>query len=60
MPVFFLVCNYCSKIECYMVATGQEAVKRGAGGGRGFLVRAFSFELGKIDVLRENRSKLKL
>ena len=28
---FFRVCNYLSKIECYKVATGQEAVKRGAG-----------------------------
>lgn len=30
------------------------------GGGGGFLVREFSFESGKIDVLRENRGKLKL
>ena len=57
---FFLVCNYCSKIECYKVAIGQEAVKRGGPGGGEFLVREFSFESGKIDVLRENRGKLKL
>lgn len=63
MIVFFsLVCNYGIKIECYKVAICQEAVERrpGEGGGGGFLVREFSFESGKIDVLRENRGKLKL
>lgn len=45
-----------------MLQGRQEAVERGPGegGGGSFLVREFSFESGKIDVLRENRGKLKL
>lgn len=58
---FFLVCNYGSKIECYKVARKRSRGGRAKGGGGGsFLVREFSFESGKIDVLRENRGKLKL
>lgn len=51
VTVFFLVCNYCSKIECYKVATGQGVVGgRDSGWGNFLLSQGKLTFWGKIEV----------